>query len=150
MRIKLAVSLENENEVKTYLEDHGIEISDDAEFVLTENSLGVTHIKAKQIENGDKTYIDIDEIIYIESYGHTIEITSTNGVYNGMDTLKQLLIKLDEKKFSRINKSTIIAKSKVKEIRPSLSMKFTLIMSNGKKLEVTRGFYAAFKEAFNI
>jgi len=46
--------------------------------------------------------------------------------------------------------TVIIAKANVKQIATTLSMKFILTMSNGKKVDVTRNYYYIFKESFGI
>ena len=150
MKIRLAISDENMDKVRSLLESKGIEIDDDAEFVLTEKDKKVGHIAAKHPKTGDKTFISVDDIIYIESYGHQIEIVTNEGMYLGREPLYQLEGLLDNNKFTRVSKSSIIAKKHVKKIIPSLAMKFTLIMSDGNKLEVTRNYYSSFKEAFRI
>ena len=72
------------------------------------------------------------------------------GTWIATDPLYRLLEVLNPKQFTRISKSVIIAKRMVKEIRPSFSMKFVLIMRDGKRLEVTRSYYNRFRDAFNI
>lgn len=150
MKIRLAVSDENLKVVREFLEEKGIEIDDDAEFILMEKNKTIDHLAVKTCKTSDKAYIDIEDIIYIESYGHRMEIKTAEESYYTTDPLYQLESMLDKTKFVRISKSVIIAKRKVKQIKPSFSMKFLLIMQDGRKLEVTRSYYNSFKEAFNI
>lgn len=150
MKIRLAISDDKLDEVRHFFEEKGIEIDDDSEYVLTIRDGHVGHLSARNMKTGDKVYIATDDILYIESYGHQIEITTDNGTFSGTDPLCQLIVILDPKKFTRISKSVIIAKNKVKQIRPSLSMKFVLTMRDGRRLEVTRSFYNSFRDEFNI
>lgn len=150
MKIRLAISDEKLEEVRLFLEERGIEIDDSAEFVLTQKESYVGHLAVKEKENGEKAFIPVEDILYIESYGHKIDVTTGYGIYQGIDPLYQLMLVLNPKKFTRISKSVIVAKNKIKQIRPSLSMKFTLIMKNGVRLEVTRSFYNNFRKEFNI
>ena len=150
MKIRLAISDENMEEIKAVLESKGIEINDDAEYILIEKDRTVGHISVKKPDNGDKVFISVDDIMYIESYGHQIEITTKDGMFLGRDPLYQLEGLLDKKQFTRVSKSSIIANRHVKRINPSLAMKFILIMSDGRRIEVTRNYYASFKEAFHI
>lgn len=150
MKIRLAISDDKLDEVRHFFEEKGIEIDDDSEYVLTMRDGHVGHLSARNMKTGDKVYIATDDILYIESYGHQIEITTDNGTFSGTDPLCQLIVILDPKKFTRISKSVIIAKNKVKQIRPSLSMKFVLTMRDGRRLEVTRSFYNSFRDEFNI
>lgn len=134
----------------SFLEEKGIETDDDAEFILIQKDTYAGHLAAKKKENDDRSYISIDDILYIESYGHQIEITSENGVFYGLDPLYRLEGMLDPARFTRISKSVITAKKKVKHIIPSLFTKFVLIMADGRHLEVTRSYYHSFRDAFNI
>lgn len=150
MKIRLAISDEHMEEVIQLLESKGIEIDDDAEYTLIQNNKYVEHITTKNEKTGEKAYISVDEILYIESFGHQIEIRTNEGLYLGKDPLYQLEGMLEPKKFTRISKSVIVANAKIKQINPSFAMKFTLIMVDGKKLEVTRGYYYSFKNVFHI
>ena len=44
----------------------------------------------------------------------------------------------------------IIAGKHVKKIRPSLSMKYILTMTDGTLVDVTRSYYSEFRRFFNI
>ena len=57
---------------------------------------------------------------------------------------------LPAREFIRISKSVIIAKSSVKKIRPALTMKFVLTLSDGSLVDVTRSYYTNFRRFFNI
>ncbi|MBE5958606.1 MAG: LytTR family transcriptional regulator [Lachnospiraceae bacterium] len=150
MKIRLAISDEKYEEVKSYFQTKGIDIDDEAEFILTEKEKYAGHISARKNDTGDKAFIATDEVLYIESYGHQLEIVTSEELFISKDPLYQLEKILDPKLFTRISKSVIISKRKVKEIRPSLSMKFVLVMADNRKLEVTRNYYSSFKKAFNI
>jgi DNA-binding LytR/AlgR family response regulator len=150
MKIRLAISDENMDEVRSFLESKGIEIDEEAEYILIQNNKSVGHISVKKVDSGDKVFISVDDILYIESYGHQIEITTKDGMYYGKDPLYQLERLLDKRKFTRVSKSSIIAKKHVRKINPSLAMKFILVMSDGNRIEVTRNYYNSFKDAFNI
>ena len=150
MKIQLAVSDENYEEVKNFLMSKGIEIDDESEFVLTQRDKYVGHITVRNVKTGEKIHISVSEIILIESYGHTVEVVTEEDTYTTSDRLYQLINMLDPQKFLRVSNSVIISKRMVKQIRPSVSMKFVLTMANGRKIDVTRSYYNNFKEAFNI
>ena len=66
------------------------------------------------------------------------------------DRMYQIEALLDTKGFIRISKSVIISRGHVKKIRPTLSMKFVLTLTNGVQVDVTRSYYAEFKKFYNI
>lgn len=150
MEIKLAVSNERYEEIKNALLDRGITVSDSAELVLYEADRYTDNLIVKGQEDSARYVVPASEIIIIESFGHTVEVHTKSGTYRSCDRLYQLANLLDSDKFLRISNSVIIAKDKVKQITPSLSMKFSLTMENGKKVDVTRSYYYIFKEAFGI
>ena len=150
MKIQLAVSDESYEEVKEFLLSKGIELDDEAEFVLTQRDKYAGHITVRNAKTAEKVHISADEIILIESYGHTVEVVTSEETYVTSDRLYQLVNILNPDKFIRVSNSVIIAKRKIKQIRPSLSMRFVLTMENDRKVDVTRSYYTNFKEAFNI
>lgn len=151
MKIRLSVSDDSYEDVKRFLTGHGIEIDedDDAEFVLLQKNRYPGHLPVKT-DNGSKKMISVDDIITIESYGHTIEIHTQEETFTTSDRLYQLINSLDPKKFLRISNSVIVAVPKIRDITPTLSMKFILKMSNGSKVDVTRSYYGKFKEFLGI
>ena len=150
MEIKLAVSKERYEQIKSILLECGIEVSDSAELVLYEANRFADHLIVKKQEDSCRYVVPVSEIILIESFGHTVEVRTKEEVYQATDRLYQLANLLNPDRFLRISNSVIIAKDKVKQITPSLSMKFTLTMENGKRVDVTRSYYYIFKETFGI
>ena len=149
MKIRLLVSEKHYESLRLKLEQAGFSVDDEAPFVLSEagewpDFLGVRN------RVGDKLRIRTDSIIFIESYGHNVEIHTPEGVYASRDRLYQLAAFLDPGAFIRISQSVIIARKHVKKIRPSLSKKFVLTLSDGTLVDVTRSYYSAFREFFGI
>lgn len=150
MKIKLAVSDENIEEVRQYLIQRGIEVDDESDFVLTQRDKYVGHLQVRREQTKEKVFISVDDIISIESFGHSVEVHADGAVYYTADRLYQLIAVLDPHKFIRVSNSVIIARKKVRQINPSLSLKFVLVMSDGRKIDVTRSYYNSFRDALNI
>ena len=151
MKIKLAVSEENYEQIARQLEAHGIEIDDAAGLVLTEQDKYVSHLSVREMrEDGARLHIETDSIIAIEAFGHSIEVRTEKAVYQSSDRLYQLQVMLDPKQFIRISNSVIINRSMIKEIRPTFSQKFILTMKDGSRADVTRSYYSNFKRAIGI
>ena len=149
MKIRISVSDEKKDFIEKYLAEHGIETGDDAEYMLTEAGSHCAFISVKD-EKKDRVNIPADEIIYIESFGKDIEIHTLKDTYQSRDRMYELESLLDPKEFIRVSKSVIIARKHVKKIRPSLSMKYILTMSDGTLVDVTRSYYSDFRRFFNI
>lgn len=149
MKIKLAVSDESYEEIRDFLLEKGIEIDDDSKLLLTETDKYSSYLAVTQPPD-KRLHIKTSEIIYIESFGHNVEVHTPGETYKTKDRLYQLCTLLNPKEFLRVSNSVIISKSKVKKIIPAFSMKFTLIMENDERIDVTRTYYNIFKEFFGI
>lgn len=145
MRIKLSVSDDSYDEMKRLLEEKGIEVDDDAEYILLQRDKFPGHLSVKD-NRGAKKMISVEDIVIIESYGRTIEIHTDEGVYTASERLYQLENLLDPEHFLRVSNSVIVAVDRIKEIVPGFHMRFTLKMKNAEKVDVTRNYYKKFKE----
>ena len=150
MKVKLALSKERYNEIKEILINHGIEIDDDAELVLSENNRFLDNLIVKDIKNNERVILSVDDIVYIEAFGHNVEVHTKDNTYQSTDRLYKIMNQLNPDKFLRISNSVVIQKDKVKRISSTLSMKFILTMINDKKVHVTRSYYYIFKDSFGI
>lgn len=150
MRIRLEVDENKLAIIKEKLEQAGFVITeDDEDYILLQKDLYVSHLTVRN-SVGDKVHMAVEDIIYMESYGHSIDVVSDKGRFQSSEPLKNLLTVLDSTMFVRISNSVIINRRKLKEIIPSFSMKFRLRMSNGDIVEVTRSYYNSFREYFRI
>ena len=149
MKIRLSVSEENYDAVKAYLEEHGIEVGEDSEYVITEFSRYPDFLPARDGRK-ERVRLSTDEVVFIEAFGKDVEIHTPRETYYAQDRMYQLEFLLDPKEFLRVSKSVIISRRHVKKIRPSLSMKYVLTMSDGTLVDVTRSYYADFRRFFNI
>lgn len=150
MKIRLNVSDEYYSKLEKKLLSAGFVIDDEAEFIITQKDKFTSYIAVKN-KNGEKLRLKSEEIIFIESFGHSVVIHSTDGeCYYALDRLYQLTSILDNTKFIRVSNCAIIARLHVKRIKPSISMKFILTMSDGSLVDVTRSYYSSFKDFFGI
>ena len=149
MKIRINVSENNYNLVKDYLAGHGVEISEDAEYVIMESSKFPEFLTVRN-EKKERMRLSVDEVIYIEAFGKDIEIHTEQGIYYSADRMYQLEQNLNPQEFLRVSKSVIISKKHVKKIRASLSMKYVLTLTNGTLIDVTRSYYNEFRRFFHI
>ena len=149
MKIRISVSEEKYGLVKDYLTEHGVETGDDAEYMITETSRYAAFLSVRD-DRKERIRVSADEVIYIEAFGKDVEIHTTHGTYYSQDRMYQLELLLDPKEFLRVSKSVIISGRHVKKIRPTLSMKYILTMTDGTLIDVTRSYYNDFRRFFNI
>ncbi len=150
MKFKLAVSNERYEEIKAALSEYGIEIDDNADLVLSESNQFVDNLLVKDTSSNERVVLPVSDIVFLETFGHAVEIHTQSKTYKAFDRLYKINNLLDPDKFLRISNSVVIGRDKVKQIAPTLSMKFILTMSNGRKVDVTRSYYYIFKEYFGI
>ncbi|MBQ2100040.1 MAG: LytTR family transcriptional regulator [Lachnospiraceae bacterium] len=149
MKIRISVSEEKFDLVSKYLTGHGVEISEDAEYVLSEASRYPAFLTVRD-DKKDRMRLAAAEVIYVEAFGKEIEIHAAQGTYYALDRMYQLESLLDPQEFLRISKSVIISRKHVKKIRASLSMKYVLTLSDGTLVDVTRSYYNDFRKFFAI
>jgi len=146
MNIKLM--LDPEDPMRKSLEELGIRDDPDSVYVLTRVGGDVNYIAGRR--DDQQFYIDVKEIIFIESMGHDVLIHATDGIYNSGDRLKALEQVLPADRFLRVSNSSIINLKKIKRIESSIMQKFILHMTNGSKVDVTRSYYYIFRDRIGI
>ncbi len=150
MKIKLNINDGDYERIQNELNEHGIETDDSAELVLSKVNGFAEKLVVKDTLTNERVIVSCDDIIYIESYGHMINVTTSNAVYYANERLYKLSEQLNKIEFLRISNSVIVSKKHIRKITPTLSMKFILTLSNETRVDVTRSYYYSFKEAFKI
>ena len=150
MKIKLSISNSRYDEIAKELQDRGIEIDDEADLILSEKNGYISSIRVRNHATGEYVMISVEDIIFVETYGHKVMVHTGENIYLASERLYQLCGLLDPEKFLRISNSVLIATDKVKMIKPTLSMKYILTMSDGTNVDVTRSYYNLFRDFYNI
>lgn len=144
MKIRIISKPENYDEYKVMLEKAGFSVSDDADIVFQETVHQKDSILGEK--NGQLEIIPFDRIIMIESFGRLIILHTLNEQFSIREKLFELEIQLDNSKFTRINKSMIIAKSGIKKIIPSINGTMSLLLKNNMRVTVSRIYRTSFKK----
>lgn len=148
MKIKLSVSHAKYDSIKTQLIEHGIEVDNDSCFVLIEENHYSDFIMGKK--DGELSPVPIKEIVFVETFGSDVLMHTGSESYYISERLIRLESMLDPSEFLRVSNSAIVSLKRIKKIRPTFSSKFILTMDNGSKVDVTRSYYARFKEFFGL
>ena len=149
MKYRISVSDKKRERFEGYLTEHGVELDEEAEYMITESSRYPAFLSVRS-DDREHVRLSTDEIVYIEAFGKDIEVHTMQGTFFSQDRMYQLESLLDPQEFLRISKSVIISRKHVKKIRPSLSMKYILTLSDGTLADVTRSYYSDFRRFFNI
>ena len=149
VKLRIAVSEEKYAALRDYLTERGVELGEDGEFLVTEASRYPAFLSARD-EKRERVRLSAEEVLYFVAVAKATEIYTPAGVYFAQDRMYELEALLDPAKFIRVSKSVIVSGKHVKKIRPSLSMKFILTLSDGTLVDVTRSYYGDFRRFFNI
>lgn len=148
MKIKLIASEENYEKLAQELSSMGVELSDSADLVLTEQNVVISHLIGKK---GDEIYrINVSDVSHIESFAHDVIAYTDKDSFKISERLKTLTTILDPSSFIRISNSVIISVDHIKSIKPAFTQKFIVTMKNGARVDVTRSYYYIFKEFIGI
>lgn len=148
MQVRLKLNPDRQEQMRRELIDLGLEISDDADLILTEEDYREGEILCRK--DGDHYRIPIDDVLYVESMGKEIFVFADNQRFSTKIRLYELEKILPSEKFIRISNSVIIRKNAIKKIRPALGQKFYLTLRNGTVVDVTRSYYCRFKDYYGI
>lgn len=148
MKIKLMVSEDKYTQIARELIEKGFEIDDGAELILSEKNVYVGYLIGKK--NDEIFRLRTDNITHIESFAHDVVAHSDGEEYKLGERLRRLEEILDPRNFIRISNSVIVSVSHIKSIKPALTQKFILTLTDGSRVDVTRTYYYIFKEFLGI
>lgn len=148
MRVKLKLNSDKREPIRMELEDLGVEISENADLILTEENYTEGELLCRS--NEDRFLIPIEDVLYIESLGKDVFVYTGKSKFSAAVRLYMLERTLPAEKFIRISNSVIINRTAIKKIRPALSQKFYLTLKNDDVVDVTRSYYVRFKDYYGI
>ena len=146
--MKLRILLDPDDALREELDALGVVDDEGSDYVLVKRNLNFNYIQAKKDER--LFYIDVSDIIYVESMGHEVYVHTAAETFTTRERLKQLEKMLDSEKFLRVSSSAIVNTACIKRIEASIFQKFMLHMSDGSTVDVTRSYYYIFRAWFNI
>ena len=148
LKIKLLLGKELYDSVAEELTASGCMITEDTDFILTENRNYPDLIIGKR--DGEIFRLKLADITHIESLGHDIIAHCGGREYKLSERLIRLQNLLNPEDFLRISNSVIVNVHCIQSIKPALSARFILTLSDGCRVDVTRSYYYIFKDFFKI
>ena len=150
MKVRLAVSPERYEPLRAQLGAHGIEVDDSAELVLSETGRFAETQAVREGAGGERALLPVEEIVSIETLGREVVVYARGRCWQTGERLYRLAARLDPDRFLRVSQSTVVNRAAVREITPTLFMRFILTLSDGRRVDITRTYYYLFKESFGI
>ena len=148
MRMKLRLNKTTMTSIQGELVEKGIEVSEEATLILTEEDYMGDSLECKDAEG--VAYVNTEDVCYIESIGHDVYIHTNEKQFKTRYRIYQLEGLLPPDRFIRISNSVIIKKNAIRHIKPALSSKFYLTLTNGDVVDVTRTYFYKFKDFYGI
>ena len=90
MKIKLAVSDERLPELTEALTRAGFELDDAADLVILERDRWISHLAVRDAA-GSRVHLAVEDVVFLESFGHTVTVHCLDGTYQTSDRLYQVL-----------------------------------------------------------
>ncbi len=144
MKIKLLCQKTKEEQYRQELLNGEIEFAVPPDLIVSEPQFISNELFLYEEEG--VALVDPNEILYVESIQNMLEIHAAHKVYHVKEPLYQMEARLYPKGFLRIHKSFLVNRRHICQIKTSLNMKYTLVLSNKEILEVSRSYYYQFKE----
>ena len=91
--------------------------------------------------------ISIEDILFVESFGDEVVFHVDKDTYRTDMTLYEF--QQVSEKLIRINKSTLVNRSRIVKIRPALNMKYQVYLKD-RWLDVNRTYYYLFEEEMGL
>lgn len=96
------------------------------------------------VKTGDRIQlIEASDVDWIESEDYYIRLHVGKQSYLLRDSLSRLESELDPRIFIRIHRSTIVNKSRVKELKQHFKGEYFVILKDGSSLKLSRSYHAA-------
>jgi two-component system, LytTR family, response regulator len=95
--------------------------------------------------SGRVVLVKVSEIDWIEAADNYVNLHTGKEAHLHRETMTALEAKLPASKFLRISRSTMVNVDRIKELQPMFHGDYTIILQNGTKLTLSRGY----REALN-
>jgi len=96
--------------------------------------------------SGRVTIVKISDIDWIEAADNYVNLHTGKEAHLHRETMSALEQKLPPSKFLRISRSTVVNVDRIKELQPMFHGDYTVILQNGTKLSLSRGYRDALNQ----
>lgn len=84
--------------------------------------------------------VPVAEIAWIDAAGDYLCIHAGGQTLVVRGTMKEMEERLDQRRFARIHRSTLVAVDRVRELHPHLNGEYFLLLDGGQKLKLSRSY----------
>jgi two-component system LytT family response regulator len=83
-------------------------------------------------------FVEVADIDWIEAEGNYARLHVSRRIYDVRETLQSLMEKLDPRDFVRIHRSTIVNRSRIREVQPWFRGSHIVVLESGEELRMSR------------
>lgn len=95
---------------------------------------------------GEIFFLKAEDVDWIEAEGDYMNFHAAGRAHPLRETMSNLEARLDPKRFVRIHRSTIVNIDRVKKLSPSFAGEYAVILHDGTKLRLSRGYHDRLQE----
>lgn len=118
--------------------------------LLTQLGASARHPRRITIKaDGRTVFLPIDEIDFMEAAGNYIRIQAGNASHMIRDRISEMEERLRSAGFVRVHRSTLVNAERIREMHPLFNGDQTVVLSNGRKLTMSRTYRESVMAALN-
>jgi two-component system LytT family response regulator len=93
------------------------------------------------VKSGGRVFfIRTDDVDWIEAAGNYVRLHLGDESHLFRETMTRMEARLDPRRFARIHRSRIVNTERIKELQPWFNGEYVVVLSNGTKLPLSRGY----------
>jgi two-component system LytT family response regulator len=100
-------------------------------------------------EEAGITFVPVDDVLWIEAANKYVVIHSAMGTHVARLTIQHIAARLDPTQFVRIHRSILVRKSAVRGLQPLFHGDYTVKLTDGTELTLSRTYREAFFDAMS-
>lgn len=101
-------------------------------------------------EQGQIVLVPVDEIDWIEAADNYVRLHRGRQYHLLRESLNQLEATLDPRRFARIHRSAMVNLTRVRALEPLPGGEYDVILTDGRRLTLSRGYRDRFYERFKV
>lgn len=101
-------------------------------------------------ESGHIVLVPVDEIDWIEAADNYVRLHRGKQYHLLRESIARLEETLDRRRFARIHRSAMVNLSRVKALEPAPGGEYDVILMDGRRLTLSRGYRDRFQERFRV
>lgn len=101
-------------------------------------------------EQGQIVLVPVDEIDWIEAADNYVRLHRGKQYHLLRESLNRLEETLDRRRFARIHRSAMVNLARVRALEPAPGGEYDVILTDGRRLTLSRGYRDRFQERFRV